>query len=32
MLRDQKGACEDWNKAASLGLRNGKSFSQQSCN
>ena len=32
MLRQQDKACEDWNKAASLGLQNGKSFVQQSCN
>ena len=32
MLRQQDKACEDWNKAASLGLKNGKTFSQQSCN
>ncbi|MCW8968253.1 MAG: tetratricopeptide repeat protein, partial [Flavobacteriales bacterium] len=32
MLRKEDKACEDWNKAAELGLKNGKAFSQQICN
>jgi len=32
MLRKDDEACSDWNKAASLGLKNGKSFAQQTCN
>jgi len=32
MLRQEDKACEDWRKAAELGLKNGKNFAQQICN
>ena len=32
MLRDMKGACEDWRKAQDLGVELGKSYSSTNCN
>ena len=32
MLRDMKGACEDWRKAQDLGIDLGKSYYSTNCN
>jgi hypothetical protein len=32
MLRDMSGACEDWKKAADLGISSAEMYHKQLCN